>query len=200
MSKQYKIKLQPGDYCSRSMGEEKYREVARRFFDDGCPRGEEVGGWRGCDFFGWCSGENRFVHRYSFKFDGNHYTYEEIMETVDTSVSTSVSTKVSPQWDGEGFPPIGVEVKVSSSFSDFKGVYFKVIAVDPDFGTVICRSLNGEDEGEYHPFLVEDLVPSLSERKMAIADMFSIMNNSSGILDSVSLGALYDAGYRKVKT
>jgi hypothetical protein len=32
----YKIKLQPGDYCRRYMGEDKYREVAQRFFDDGC--------------------------------------------------------------------------------------------------------------------------------------------------------------------
>jgi len=73
----YKIKLQPGDYCRRDMGEDKYRECAQRFFDDGGPDLERVGGSRHCDFFGWT--QLGFYHS-SEALYGRLLTHEQIME------------------------------------------------------------------------------------------------------------------------
>lgn len=79
----YKIKLQPGDYCRRDMGEDKYREVAQRFFDDGCPEFEEVGLFFNFPFFGWYCGnlvKEGFFHGDKTGFSGRFLDYEQIME------------------------------------------------------------------------------------------------------------------------
>lgn len=79
----YKIKLKPGDYCRRDMGEDKYREVAQRFFDDGCPEGEHVGMFGNFSCFGWYCGNitrKGFFHGDKKYFSGRLLTYEQIME------------------------------------------------------------------------------------------------------------------------
>lgn len=97
-NKKYKIKLQPGDYCRRDMGEEKYREVAQRFFDDGCPECESRGSFKDCEYFGWLDGDG-FYHA-QFAMAGRLLTYDEVMELAEPD----------GEWDGEGLPPVGEKV------------------------------------------------------------------------------------------
>jgi hypothetical protein len=76
------------------MGEEKYREVAQRFFDDGCRSGEVVGSYPRVSFFGWVN--NRiynsngfFHHNRETAFGGRELTHEQIMEK---------ETMTAPDW------------------------------------------------------------------------------------------------------
>lgn len=99
----YKIKLQAGDYCRRDIGEEKYREVAQRFFDDGCPRGELIGSDISSPFFGWSFPSNDFYHGdNSFAYGtGRLLTYDQIMEQEPMSNN---------EWYERGeLPPVGIE-------------------------------------------------------------------------------------------
>jgi len=77
----YKIKLQPGDYCRRDMGEDKYRECAQRFFDDGCPGEKISNNFQSFTYFGWYvnNGVEGIFHS-SHPLRGRELTYEQIME------------------------------------------------------------------------------------------------------------------------
>jgi hypothetical protein len=79
----YKIKLQPGDYCRRDMGEDKYRECAQRFFDDGCPKHEAVSFYAADKYFGWThkiAPYGFYHHTVKDYFGGRMLTHEQIME------------------------------------------------------------------------------------------------------------------------
>ncbi len=110
MENKYKIKLQAGDYCLRDMGEDKYREVAQRFFDDGCHKKETVGNFKGFDLFGWDSSSDNlsgFRHANNPAVYGNQrrkFTYDQIMELAEPEPQG--------EWGGEVLPPVGTECEV----------------------------------------------------------------------------------------
>ena len=84
----YKIKLQPGDYARRDMGEDKYRECAQRFLDEGCYEIEGIGSYYNEPFFGWFKGEyHSLYHGAESAFNGRLLTYEQIMELEDVHTS-----------------------------------------------------------------------------------------------------------------
>ncbi len=207
----YKIKLQPGDYCRRDMGEDKYREVAQRFFDDGCPKCE-VGDYGGCKYFGWafantCRGffhsQRDHLDRDSAFYGGRELTYEQVMEK-------EVSEPV--YWDGKGLPPIGsiCEFYTTDYFQEGicvdeweNGDLLECLAhrfgyqeLLPIFYNQRHKTASGLISGYYRP--------TKSEKDKVIQDVADIIYE---YLDSVStIGAkdcakkLYDLGMLKVPT
>lgn len=98
-------------------------------------------------------------------------------------------------WNGEGLPPIGVRVQYSPNYTTFgttAGCWYegKVIAYHDAY---IWLSDNGIRTVANLKFR-----PIKSDREKAIEEMSRIIHDHDGIINDRSLGAIYDAGYRKV--
>ncbi len=180
--KKYKIKLQPGDYCRRDMGEEKYREVAQRFFDDGCPEYEKIGAYPGCYFFGWQEGGGLYHTSHDDMFNGRLPTYDEVMALAEPEPQVD--------WHERGeLPPVGVECE----YIDNHARNYKKCKIDFIGARLVV--INTESGGEKAIAINKvKFRPLKSYRDKAIEAASTIFINQRSDELSVCLGALYDAG------
>lgn len=184
MSK-YKIKLQPGDYCRRDMGDDKYREVAQRFFEDGCPplpekciepKNQTYFGWGNNCGKMWKEGTHQFYHAYKDAFTGRLLTYEAVMELADNS-----------DWYERGeLPPVGIECMQGDST-------VRIVAhiSNGNYKYAVFQGVNGDVCGYSDSTYFN---PLKSDRDRAIEAAKEVLKTDGSKYQEGSLGALYDAG------
>lgn len=191
----YKIKLQPGDYARRDMGEDKYRECAQRFLDGGCHEIEDIGSFFNEPFFGWLKGEyHGLYHGAESAFTGRLLTYEQIMEKDMTDNS----------WHEKGeLPPVGTECEWDTKENDFHEKVQIAAIVKGKFFPVAIMQFYDDFGIEADPTRFR---PIKSDREKAIEEIYSILASRIGLYTEAhaekcrfAAEALYDAGYRKTQ-
>ena len=101
-------------------------------------------------------------------------------------------------WHDRGeFPPAGCVCEV-----EYRGEWIRVeiIGTDSSGYCVFEVPENVENAPSYDGVrLPSSFSPLRTEREKAIEDMSRVMHEHDSVINDVTLGALYDAGYRKVK-
>ena len=93
-------------------------------------------------------------------------------------------------------PPVGCECEIKHKcWCGFER--FTVVAITKEYVIVEDDSVVAREQ-HYH---LHDMTfrPLRTEREKAIEDMSRVMHEHDSVINDVTLGALYDAGYRKVK-
>lgn len=145
---------------------------------------------------------------------------QHLERPVSDAIETTSADEVDPSdWNGEGLPPVGAVVKLMLtahdrvSEEDVKrdGKAVEVIAhLNRGLAVCICRELWETKDGGWWVSAFNDLQfrPIRSERETAIEDMKQITKAAADahkrelhgkMSEEYLLGALYDAGHRKVK-
>ena len=105
----------------------------------------------------------------------------------------SIKPEVGSSWHERGeFPPVGCECEMIDDRCEW--VKCDVIAHKDSFCIAWVSS-------RMSPFYTNDwneFRPLRTEREKAIEDMSQVMHEHDSIINDDTLGALYDAGYRKV--
>ena len=108
----------------------------------------------------------------------------------------SSKPKVDNSWHERGeFPPVGCECDIRHScWNSEKYEKVTVAAITSEY--VIVKYATFEQH-----YMLKDISfhPLRTEREKAIEDMSRLMHEHDSIINDITLGALYDAGYRKVK-
>ncbi|UBU49775.1 hypothetical protein LCW13_05830 [Cobetia amphilecti] len=129
---------------------------------------------------------------------------QHLERPVCDAVPTTSADEVDPgDWNGDGLPPVGAVVEVSHGWSD-KWVEARIIYIDSRH--TICTSSDSERTAHLYT-ANNDFRPIHSERETAIEDMKQITKAAAdahkrelhgALSEEYLLGALYDAGHRKV--
>ena len=130
---------------------------------------------------------------------------QHLERPVSDAAETTSADEVDPSdWNGEGLPPVGAVVEVSHGWCD-KWVEARIIYIDSRH--TICAS--SDSERTAHLYTANNVFrPIRSERETAIEDMKQITKAAAdahkrelhgALSEEYLLGALYDAGHRKVK-
>lgn len=139
------------------------------------------------------------------KDDGDRYVNPESRywpKTVEGELFIAYR-KPSIAWTGDGLPPVGNVCEVAGRFIS-GGNRVRIVAHDE--GGVVGRYLSGDIIGSYDHFVEGELVPirtpeqiAEEEREKECEAMLKIATSRLPNPDVYqAIGALYDAGYRKV--
>ncbi|OUM37333.1 hypothetical protein B8W76_05880 [Pseudomonas aeruginosa] len=121
-------------------------------------------------------------------------------------IEDSVPRLVPTSWDGQGFPPIGIEAEAIWDGADI--AYFRAKILAHDEGRVVFRWCEGKRKGQYGSYAVLNFgsLPAFrplrtpeqiaaEEREKAVGDM--AMSIQGVPYQYPTLYALFDAGYRR---
>ncbi len=133
---------------------------------------------------------------------------QHLERPVSEAVETTSADEVDPSdWNGEGLPPVGavVEVQISSEWRECEVIaHFK-----QPRGMVAAFTISHAGDNKSLDFYLEDSFrPIRPDREKAIEEMKQITKAAAdahkhelhgALSEEYLLGALYDAGHRKVK-
>ena len=112
----------------------------------------------------------------------------------------SSKPEVDNSWHERGeFPPVGCECEFCNSDDEWADWLHSVFVGFDSTGNGVV-SVFGDDKGVlWISNNSTDFRPLRTEREKAIEDMSRVMHEHDSVINDDTLGALYDAGYRKVK-
>ena len=103
--------------------------------------------------------------------------------------------EVDSSWYDRGeLPPVGVPVELW-----FGGTFaYRCEFITMRGNAYVVWNLD-DDKPDCADYMNSQFRPLRTEREKAIEDMSRVMHEHDSVINDVTLGALYDAGYRKVK-